>query len=282
MVTVTPGLLLYQEKPLCSQEALQLLIKTTISDNQGPGIFIIGPDTPSAIGANVTFNQSIITQNQQGIVNEGGFAAGSVGGTLEVRNSTITNNNGDGIQTNGGMNGGSGATTRVSSSTINGNAFIGLINFGTDPLTEVKNSIVSQNAINDCGALDGTFTPIGVNFSTDNTCPAGFTPVAPAALNLGPLQNNGGPTDTRALIPPSVAIDSVSDCTFINGDPVFEDQRGFLRPQFNCDAGAFEFGAQPPSGVRNVPTLSEWGLLSTTVILLLIGIYFLKRNKELV
>jgi hypothetical protein len=32
-------------------------------------------------------------------------------------------------------------------------------------------------------------------------------------LNLGPLQDNGGPTFTHALLPGSVAIDKVTDCT---------------------------------------------------------------------
>jgi len=252
--------------------------RSTITDNGFAGIFNGGPSAVSAVGNEVVVNKSTISGNGQGIVNEGADVAQAVGGIVEINNSTISNNNGDGIQTNGGTNGGTGGTTKVSSSTIAGNAFIGIINFGDDPDTEVKNSIVANNTINDCVALDGVFTPLGVNFNTDDTCP-GFTQVTPLELNLGPLQNNGGPTDTQALIPPSAAIDIVVDCTFIDGSPVLEDQRCFLRPELNCDAGAFEFGAEPPPEVRNIPTLSEWGVLITFILLGLTAVYFYKRKR---
>ncbi|HZO79699.1 MAG TPA: GNAT family N-acetyltransferase [Solirubrobacteraceae bacterium] len=53
---------------------------------------------------------------------------------------------------------------------------------------------------------------------------------------LGPLANNGGPTETLALLPGSPAIDAGSDmaCPSV-------DQRGISRPQGpHCDIGAFE------------------------------------------
>lgn len=66
---------------------------------------------------------------------------------------------------------------------------------------------------------------------------------------LGPLQDNGGPTKTHALLPGSPAIDA--------GDPAFvlqslpQDQRGFLRiAGGRIDIGAFESGSyldQPPA-----------------------------------
>jgi len=70
---------------------------------------------------------------------------------------------------------------------------------------------------------------------------------------LGPLQNNGGPTDTHALLFGSPAIDAVVDClcTTVGGDPVTMDQRGAWRPAdgdddgtSHCDIGAYE--KQPP------------------------------------
>jgi hypothetical protein len=66
--------------------------------------------------------------------------------------------------------------------------------------------------------------------------------VTAAALNLGPLQDNGGPTMTHALLPGSVAIDHVpaSMCLDENGDPLTTDQRGFPRDDSMCDVGAFE------------------------------------------
>ena len=62
---------------------------------------------------------------------------------------------------------------------------------------------------------------------------------------LGPLQNNGGPTETHALLPGSVAIDQIpeADCVDEDGEPLITDQRGELRPagaESKCDVGAFE------------------------------------------
>jgi hypothetical protein len=80
-----------------------------------------------------------------------------------------------------------------------------------------------------------------VNFATNGGCP-GFTEVTSAQLNLGPLANNGGPTQTHALLSGSVAIDAAPDCTLVDGaTPVTEDQRGVARPQgAACDVGAYE------------------------------------------
>jgi hypothetical protein len=69
-------------------------------------------------------------------------------------------------------------------------------------------------------------------------------------LNLGPLQDNGGPTMTHALLTEpsvSVAIDRIpaEDCVDADGEPLTTDQRGFKRPGVivgpeSCDVGAFE------------------------------------------
>jgi hypothetical protein len=83
--------------------------------------------------------------------------------------------------------------------------------------------------------------------SPGNTC--GLDPLADqsnvseAALNLGPLQNNGGPTLTQAPEPPSVAIDVIDpeNCADADGQPLTTDQRGVTRPQGpRCDVGAVE------------------------------------------
>jgi hypothetical protein len=63
---------------------------------------------------------------------------------------------------------------------------------------------------------------------------------------LGPLQNNGGPTQTMALVRGSPAIDSgnPSGCTDSLGHLLKTDQRGTLHPNkedtSGCDMGAFE------------------------------------------
>jgi hypothetical protein len=60
------------------------------------------------------------------------------------------------------------------------------------------------------------------------------------------LQNNGGPTDTMALLPGSPAIDSGNPggCTDGQGHLLKTDQRGKPRPDkedaSGCDVGAYE------------------------------------------
>jgi hypothetical protein len=73
------------------------------------------------------------------------------------------------------------------------------------------------------------------NLADDHTC-ASATFTLTAALQLGPLQDNGGSTATIALGPGSVAIDAGDNavCPAV-------DQRGFLRVSA-CDVGAYEVG----------------------------------------
>jgi hypothetical protein len=76
---------------------------------------------------------------------------------------------------------------------------------------------------------------------------------------LGPLQDNGGPTFTHALLAGSPAIDA--------GDPVgapSEDQRGVPRPQgAGVDIGAFEYLSQAAIFTRII-VLSKTNLLLIT------------------
>lgn len=78
---------------------------------------------------------------------------------------------------------------------------------------------------------------------------------------LGPLQNNGGFTDTMALLAGSSAIDAGDD-----GSCPLTDQRGVTRPQGpHCDIGAYE----AITAVTKIPTLSPSALL-----LLALGLAF--------
>ena len=62
----------------------------------------------------------------------------------------------------------------------------------------------------------------------------------PINPKLGPLQDNGGPTLTMALLPGSPAL-GTGACTDADGAPLLVDQRGFPRPQVTgCDIGAFQ------------------------------------------
>jgi hypothetical protein len=74
------------------------------------------------------------------------------------------------------------------------------------------------------------------NDSGDPNCTASITIADP---KLAPLANNGGATQTMALLQNSPAIDAGNPATC----PVW-DQRGYVR-QGPCDIGAYEFGGTP-------------------------------------
>jgi predicted outer membrane repeat protein len=107
----------------------------------------------------------------------------------------------------------------------------------------LANSIVAHNTTGDDCA--GTITSLGYNIASDNSCsltgPGDQPNTDPL---LGPLQDNGGPTWTRALVVGSPAVDA-GYCPAAT-----TDQRGYPRPvdvpsipdvADGCDMGAFEF-----------------------------------------
>ena len=110
----------------------------------------------------------------------------------------------------------------------------------------LANSIVDG----DCAGLTG-FISNGYNIeSPGDTCglnlPTDRVDVSAGDLSLAPLADNGGPTETRALLPGSVAIDVIPEaaCVDSDGEPLTTDQRGDARPEAGgsmCDVGAFEF-----------------------------------------
>ena len=113
----------------------------------------------------------------------------------------------------------------------------------------IRNTILDGPCI---GASD--VVSLGGNIeSPGNTCwlipGIDLINVPAAQLGLAPLANNGGPTETQALAPFSVALDRISEpeCVDGNGLPLLTDQRGVPRPQGPaCDSGAFELGDGPP------------------------------------
>lgn len=72
----------------------------------------------------------------------------------------------------------------------------------------------------------------GYNISSDGTC--NFSKVGDRNNTdpmVGPLQNNGGPTDSGTLLPGSPAIDAgnPSGCRDSQGNLLTTDQRGYPR-----------------------------------------------------
>lgn len=114
-----------------------------------------------------------------------------------------------------------------------------------------RNSIIARNTVDgaaaDC-ALTNT-TSSDHNLSSDSSC--GFTDagsIRNADPKLGPLADNGGPTDTLALQTGSPAIDAGD-----NAVCPATDQIGTARPQnVVCDIGAFELVPSADLAVTNV------------------------------
>ncbi len=102
----------------------------------------------------------------------------------------------------------------------------------------ISHSILWNNEGVECSAEAGVFSG-GHNVFDSDVCEIqnGLQPSDVVGLDplLGPLQDNGGSTDTMALGDGSAALDAAGD----NCEPT--DQRGISRPQdVACDAGAFE------------------------------------------
>ena len=178
------------------------------------GIAITGTNSSGTI-TNTTISGNSATANGGGIT-----VAFSASATLTLINSTVANNSAD-------------------------NAGGGIARDGvTGPIT-LLNTIVAGNVAPSGANCSGPFTSRGHNLESANTC--GLDPVLDLSNTdpmLGPLQLNGGPTPTHALLPGSPAVDAGSNL----GCPA-DDQRGVPRPLETtlgfriCDIGAFEFEA---------------------------------------
>ena len=168
--------------------------------------------------------------------NEGG-AIHNEGGAITLMNSTAS-----GIISNNGFTAGEARLT-LRNSTISG-AVHGTGGFFESPELYGGVFVTTASTLIDgeCRQWDEfvEWTSNGYNIeSPGNTCgfdqPTDQVNVTADDLKLGPLQDNGGPTETHALLPGSVAIDVIA----ADMCEVDEDQRGFPRDSM-CDVGAFE------------------------------------------
>ena len=213
------------------------VVGNNAADLGGGGIYSEGPleilastvagnTTPQGAGGGVFQNNAPITVANSTISGNtapgagGGLVVGEPNGVLKMTNSTVVSN---------------------ASAAVGG----GVLTFSSARAT-IENSIIWGNTSNDCDSATyggGATTSTGGNLSGDASC--GFTGADDeqnADPLLGPLRDNGGPTDTRALPGGSPAVDAglASSCPAA-------DQRGVARPQegdgagaASCDAGAYE------------------------------------------
>ncbi|MDQ4126608.1 MAG: right-handed parallel beta-helix repeat-containing protein, partial [Actinomycetota bacterium] len=185
--------------------------------NSGGGIYSAGT---------LTVTNSTISGNSAGgstATSVYGARGGGIynrGGKLTVTNSTISGNSaaagadGEAVY-GGGIYSGSGTLT-VTNSTISGNVASGSFGRGGGIYNGSASTATLANTIVATNRASGTFISRGYNLLGDTSHSSGW--IASDLQDredplLGPLQANGGPTKTHALLPGSPAVDAANNTT---------------------------------------------------------------------
>ncbi len=232
------------------------LDRARIESNLDGGLFIQASVT-------ATIRNSTISNNSD--ENSGSGISNS--GNLLISNSTISGNsaNGDG----GGIH--SNGTVELSSVTITNNSAGGSGTFGNGGgiasvggTVTFRNTIIAGNSDLSGGNnpdCSGTLTSARYNL-IENTagCAIGGNTtgnLTGVSANLGVLSQNGGGTQTHALLLGSPAINAgnPAGCLDENGDLLGTDQRNFVRNGI-CDIGAFERNSAGTPTPTNTPLVS--------------------------
>ena len=228
--------------------------RSTIRGNSawfGGGIKLASTAPPSAVidstisgnastydGGGIWIDSGLFLQNSTLSGNSSGDNGGGINnfGTVSTFNVTIANNQAasDG---NAGLGGGvyNEGNFNLNNSVLGGN-FVGTVgnpdlddcNGGMNTTGFNKFFVFSGCVLTHGGACGGTDTQLG------------------SLAYLGPLQSNGGPTETHAIRSDSDlrnAVVSPCPCVSAGGLILTVDQRGGVRPvETSCDIGAFEYG----------------------------------------
>jgi hypothetical protein len=254
-------------------------------------------------GGRLTVTDSTFLSNSAPGSGGGRPAAGLGGGILSigptaVSNSTFSGNNAD---AGGGIFGGldGDGTLTLTNCTLSGNSASdggGIYHFAFPPLTLTNCTLSGNSATSSGGGIGGYGTTTlrntivanspsggdcattilvnddGHNLIQDATSSCGLSNgvngnVVGVDPLLGPLMDNGGPTQTIALLPGSPAIGTgdpdVCANPLVNG----LDQRGYVRPgadSASCSIGAYEYNSSGPPPVTLTPTPTPTATPHTT------------------
>jgi CSLREA domain-containing protein len=270
-----------------------IVTKGFVSGGDGGGLLndAITTITNSIFDGNTADNGGAITTNGALTIIDSTFSGnssapsnGQVGGgailnnyTLSVTGSTFSGNTADAIGGAGGALfnvaqgqiynstfsgnlagvGGAILTTHdltIQNSTISGNsAFLGGGLHVDSHVTNLVNTIIANSTSG--GDCSGTLATNTNNLIEDGSC----SPALSGDPLLGLLADNGGPTQTFALLAGSNAIDAGDDTT-CTASPVSNlDQRGITRPNSaHCDIGAYEYAD------ASIPTVTAFTVTSLT------------------
>ena len=223
---------------------------SAVSGNSAGAFGVNGIFNDGSFGGAVTLTLTDTTVSE----NTGGKYGGVYNnqGTLTMTNSTVSGNS---AESSGGIfNGGPPGGLTITNSTVSGNtaesgaSIVNVTNLPESAELTIANSLVDGDCVGwSEGLLQGApdITSNGYNIeSPGDTCgfDQGSDKTGVADPILGSLQNNGGPTETHALLPGSDAINQIPEAAC----EVDEDQRGVARPQGpTCDVGAFEVEVAP-------------------------------------
>jgi CSLREA domain-containing protein len=182
--------------------------------------------------------------------NAGGIAV-SNSGSATLLNVTIV---GDGVGQAGASGDGGTGTTAGALGTNGKAAAAGGVAGVAGSVVSVRNSLLALNSGGNCAPASISDGGHNLSFG-DATCPTSFLGGDP---NLGPLQDNGGPSQTISLQAGSAAINQIPATGA--GCPA-TDQRGVPRPSgLECDIGAYEVA--PPAATTG-PTSSTRSTAAT-------------------
>jgi Right handed beta helix region/Chlamydia polymorphic membrane protein (Chlamydia_PMP) repeat len=241
-------------------------IDSGTGDGLEGGAILNGASSTGPSGT-LTVTNSIFSGNSASFGGAIANDADSVG-PLTVTNSTFSGNSGGAIYVGGD------GPLMVTNSTFSGNGGGGIYNDG-GPLTVVTNSIVANSTAG--GNCAGSITDGGHNIDDDGSCGLSGTSLSNTnpMLDPGGLANNGGPTQTIALLAGSPAINA-GDESACAAPPVNNlDQRGYVRPgagATSCSIGAYEYNAVPASSVTCAGDCDGGGSVTVNEIITLVNI----------
>lgn len=211
--------------------------------------------------------RSLITGNAANV--EGGALHLALGSDTVIANSTITSNS----AANGGAIYSRGTLVSVNNTISHNSATSTASSIASASGSNIRvlNTIIGADPSLPVSTIAGSFDSLGNNLVTDARTATGFTngvnndqvsdnnAIDP---QLGPLADNGGQTDTRALLTSSPAIDHGNSCVSLGQGPCpglesIELLRSFLWDQrvpysrwrsSSVDVGAFENAGVPSGG----------------------------------
>lgn len=253
---------------ICVQGTLTLTdstVQNNFATSGGGGMLVVS--SAAATVVNSTFSGNSVN----GIGSAGGAIA--TNGALTITNSTISGNAGTGSSATGaGVATGFGATT-IRNSTITQNDGGSQMVVFTSTITLVSTIVANPSSgVNCFVGGGGSIVSSGNNLESTNTCQfVAASDIVNANPLLGALANNGGPTQTHALLALSPAIDQGA-----NPLGLATDQRGagFQRVSGAAtDIGSFErTGVSIATVSHQIPTLGPWSLALLSALLALLGL----------